>query len=41
MDRNWLALQCLKCAARLTTWGDPYDKIIEALEIQRRLWEAE
>ncbi|WP_269068987.1 hypothetical protein [Aurantimonas coralicida] len=34
--RDWLAIQCLRLAARLTRWGDPYDKIMEALEMQRR-----
>ena len=34
--RDWLAVQCLKAAARLTLWGDPYDKIMAALDEQRR-----
>jgi hypothetical protein len=34
--RNWIALLFLKAAARLTTWGDPYDKINEAIDVQRR-----
>ena len=34
--RDCLSLLCLRAAASLTTWGDSYDKIIEALEEQRR-----
>lgn len=33
--RDWLAVQCLRLAARLTRWGDPYDLIMEALRAQR------
>ncbi|MDR6266526.1 hypothetical protein [Roseobacter sp. N2S] len=33
--RDWLSLQCLKLAAKLTIYGDPYDKITEAIEVQK------
>lgn len=34
--RDYLALQCMRLAARLTRWGHPYGLTMDAMDAQRR-----